>query len=79
MVQHQPDQLGQSLINWLWAFYFSVAGLAATLSKTANSAPVLTKVARTVMLSVGCAALIVCSRTVWREIRAVRKPPVKVP
>lgn len=79
MVQQQRDELGQALVNWLWSFYFSLSGLAATLSKTANSAPVLTKVARTVMLSVGCAALIVCSRTVWREIRAMRKPPVNVP
>lgn len=73
------DHLGQALVNWLWAFYFFIAGMAMTIAKTAPDAPFLNKVARTVLLSVGGAALIVCSRTVWRELRAMHKPPIPLP
>lgn len=71
-MRYESDALGRALVYWLWAFLFFVIGLGSVLSRTASSAPWLTVVFRTVLLSVGAAALIVWSQILWREFRTLQ-------
>lgn len=66
--------MAQDLVNWLWAFLFWVIGLNGTLNAHKALAPPtwIAVMSRIVMLSVGGAALILCSLAIWREFRTVR-------